>query len=224
MAVFSELEVWIDPLARSGAENMAVDEMLHITSGELPLLRIYQWRRAAVSFGYFEKLSDAMRDFPGEEIEYVRRWTGGGIVDHRVDLTYTLSIPKGHPLEQQRGSASYAVIHQALATSMQACGVACELAEVGTDSEKRSCFVKPVPFDIVDPSGRKLAGAGQKRSRYGLLHQGSVQGVENSEAWQVALIQSLTTNAKEKGISDLGDVSKVVSARYGNSAWTRKRL
>ena len=115
MAVFSELEVWIDPLARSGAENMAVDEMLHISRGELPLLRIYQWRHAVVSFGYFEKLGDAMRDLPGEEIEYVRRWTGGGIVDHRADLTYTLSIPKGHRLEQQRGNASYAQIHQALA-------------------------------------------------------------------------------------------------------------
>ncbi len=224
MAVFSELEVWIDPLARSGAENMAVDEMLHICRGELPLLRIYQWRHAAVSFGYFEKLSDAMGDFPGEEIEYVRRWTGGGIVDHRVDLTYTLSIPKGHPLEQQRGNTSYAQIHKALAKAMQACGVACELTEEDSDSEERSCFVKPVPFDIVDPSGRKLAGAGQKRSRHGLLHQGSVQGVENCEAWQLALIQSLATKAKEKDITGLGDVSKVVRARYGNSVWTRKRL
>ena len=224
MAVFSELEVWIDPIARSGAENMAVDEILHVGRVELPLLRIYMWCQASVSFGYFEKLGDAMRDFPGEEIEYVRRWTGGGIVDHRVDLTYTLSIPKGHPLEQHRGNLSYAKIHQAVAKSMQFCGVECALTEEETESDERSCFVKPVPFDIIGSDGQKLAGAGQKRSRHGLLHQGSVQGVENSEAWQVALIQSLTANAKEKDIAELGDVSKVVRARYGNPAWTRKRL
>jgi lipoate-protein ligase A len=224
MAVFSELEVWIDPLARSGAENMAVDEILHTNAGELPLLRIYQWSHAAVTFGYFEKLSDAMREFPGEGIEYVRRWTGGGIVDHRLDLTYSLSIPRGHPLEQQRGNTSYAVIHQALVKSMQACGVECELTKGGSDSKDRACFVKPVPFDIIGSRGQKLAGAGQKRSRYGLLHQGSVQGVTDSEAWQNALIQSLATNVKEKDITELGDVSKVVRARYGNSAWTRKRL
>jgi lipoate-protein ligase A len=203
---------------------MAVDEILHLRGGELPLLRIYQWSHAAVTFGYFEKLSDAMRDFPGEEIEYVRRWTGGGIVDHRVDLTYTLSIPKGHPLEQQRGNASYAVIHQALAKSMQASGVACALTEEGSDNEARSCFVKPVPYDIIGSRGQKLAGAGQKRSRYGLLHQGSVQGVEDSEGWLKALIQSLATNVKEKDITELSDVSKLVRARYGNPAWTQKRL
>jgi len=224
MAVFSELEVWIDPLARSGAENMAVDEILHIKGGELPLLRIYQWSHAAVTFGYFEKLSDAMRDFPGEEIEYVRRWTGGGIVDHRVDLTYTLSVPKGHPLEQQRGNASYALIHQALAKSMQASGVECELTEKYSNSEDRACFVKPVPFDIIGSRGQKLAGAGQKRSRYGLLHQGSVQGIGDSEVWRNALIQSLTTNAKGKDITELGDVSKLVRTRYGNASWTQKRL
>jgi lipoate-protein ligase A len=224
MAVFSELEVWVDPLARSGAENMAVDEILHIRSGELPLLRIYQWCHAAVSFGYFEKLGDAMRDFPGEEIEYVRRWTGGGIVDHRVDLTYTLSIPKGHQLERQRGSASYSLIHRALVNSMRACGVECELTEEVADSDSRSCFVKPVPFDIVGPSGQKLAGAGQRRSRHGLLHQGSVQGVADSETWQVALARSLASKVKEKDITDLGDVSKVARERYGNSAWTQRRL
>ncbi|MEO1857087.1 MAG: hypothetical protein ABGY95_06955 [Rubritalea sp.] len=223
MAIFSELEVWIDPLARSGAENMAVDEILHHRGGELPLLRIYNWRDAAVSFGYFEKLSDAVRDFPGPDIEYIRRWTGGGIVDHRVDVTYTLSIPMGHPMEQQRGNASYAHIHHALAESMQACGVECALTEDNSDSDARSCFVKPVAFDIIGTDGQKLAGAGQRRSRYGLLHQGSVQGVENGVPWVTAFIESLSTRVKEKDITALGDVSKIVKARYGNAAWTQKR-
>lgn len=223
MAVFSNLEVWIDPIARSGAENMAVDELLHSNGGELPLLRIYRWRHAAVSFGYFEKFSDATRAFPGDGIEYVRRWTGGGIVDHRDDMTYTLSIPKGHPLEQQRGNASYAHIHQALVEAMLACGVECQLTEAKDEGGSRSCFIRPVPFDIVGGEGQKLAGAGQKRSRHGLLHQGSVQGIKDRKAWQGALIASLTNGAIEKDITNLGDVSKVVRERYGNPNWTQKR-
>ena len=42
------------------------------------------------------------------------------------------------------------------------------------EADSPACFEKPVAFDIVDGSGRKLAGAGQRRSRRGLLHQGSV--------------------------------------------------
>ena len=223
MAVFSNLEVWIDPIARSGAENMAVDELLHSNGGGQPLLRIYRWRHAAVSFGYFEKFSDATRAFPGDGIEYVRRWTGGGIVDHRDDMTYTLSIPKGHPLEQQRGNASYANIHQALTKAMLACGVECQLTEAKDEGESRSCFIRPVPFDIVNQEGKKLAGAGQKRSRHGLLHQGSVQGIMDCTVWPGALIASLTSEAIEKDITKLGDVSKLVRERYGNSDWTQKR-
>ena len=89
---------------------MAIDQLLLERSHPVPLIRFYQWSEPTVSFGYFEKLSDAKRDFPGDELRYVRRWTGGGIVDHREDQTYSLFFPKGHPVEQLRGNGSYAVI------------------------------------------------------------------------------------------------------------------
>jgi lipoate-protein ligase A len=43
-----------------------------------------------------------------------------------------------------------------------------------TGSDWVACFEKPVAWDLVDRQGRKLAGAGQRRTRRGLLHQGSV--------------------------------------------------
>ena len=38
-----------------------------------------------------------------------------------------------------------------------------------------ACFEKPVAWDLLGENGEKIAGAGQRRSRYGVLHQGSVQ-------------------------------------------------
>lgn len=225
MAIFSELNSWVDYQPRSGVENMAVDQLLLESSLPFPLIRFYQWSEPTVSFGYFEKLSDAKRDFPGDELRYVRRWTGGGIVDHREDQTYSLFFPKGHPVEQLRGNGSYAAIHEALAISMRLSGVECALTVEDSDSEARACFIKPVPYDIVDSSGLKLAGAGQKRSRYGLLHQGSVQGIKDVARWQALFSAALAEHVTAEMIDPerLGNVAAVVAQRYGTEAWMSKR-
>src|ERR1700738_487047 len=75
---------------RSAAENMAVDETLFLTAPG-PVLRSYRWIRPAVSFGYFPPWKDVALRFAGRDL--VRRWTGGGIVEHGQDFTYSLVIP-----------------------------------------------------------------------------------------------------------------------------------
>ena len=51
------------------------------------------------------------------------------------------------------------------------------ITRLGSGSETTGaalCFANPVNHDLLDPFGLKLAGAGQRRTRHGLLHQGSV--------------------------------------------------
>ncbi|MFC4994333.1 lipoyl protein ligase domain-containing protein [Rubritalea tangerina] len=225
MALFEELDVWIDGSERSGPAHMAVDELLHTHGWERPLLRFYQWSGEEVSLGYFERLSDAQAAFPGEALRYVRRWTGGGVVDHRCDVTYTICIPKGHVVEQMRGDGSYAAIHAVLAEALLELGVACALTDGSLETRERACFGNPVRQDIVDAGGRKLAGAGQKRSRYGILHQGSVQGVKDVAGWRQLFAAALADRVHKKDIAieKMGDVSKLVAERYGAAAWTEKR-
>ena len=171
--LFSKLKVWLDTVPRSGPENMAVDEWLMKGIGEFPVLRIYGWEGDWVSLGYFQSLAEAKRIF-GKAPNYVRRWTGGGIVDHREDLTYTLAIPRENELAKTRGNESYCAIHAEIARCLGEGGLACQLTKEDSTSQSAACFKNPVAWDLLGDDGKKLAGAGQRRTRWGILHQGSV--------------------------------------------------
>lgn len=171
MELFRKLQLWMDPEARSGPEAMAVDEWL-LETACVPVLRVYRWAGDWASLGYFGEIAAARWAFPG--IELVRRWTGGGMVDHRADWTYTLVVPQGEPLAGLRGTGSYRKIHEKLADSLDEEGLVVRLSDGQEETGDAICFANPVTHDVLGADSVKLAGAGQRRSRQGLLHQGSV--------------------------------------------------
>ena len=156
--------------------NMAVDEILLANSALLDgkvLVRVYRWDRPSVSFGSSQICPQELAD----KYTLVRRPTGGGVVYHDVDLTYTVVVPPGHSILQLDRMESYKVFHEALLIKMTEDGVAAVLEDHGTDHVDRAtmqCFVSPSRFDLVAPSGSKYAGAAQRRTRMGILHQGSI--------------------------------------------------
>src|SRR3954471_23872243 len=110
----------------AAAENMALDFLLlqRYPAMAEPRFRHYEWRRAAFTFGFSQKIEFVRTNLPqGEALDLCRRPTGGGIVDHRNDWTYTLVLPRGHPLEELRATQSYRVTHEALAAALRGQGV-----------------------------------------------------------------------------------------------------
>lgn len=206
---------------------MAIDELLLRQISDTPLLRVYQWRKPSVSFGYFETLESAKTSFPENDLplHYIRRWTGGGIVDHRIDLTYTLILPKSHPLSSLRGAESYRIIHEAVAAALNDQGIACKLTPTNTGDGVAACFANPVTYDIVSTDGSKLAGAGQKRSRHGLLHQGSVIGIQDRAKWQQDLTNHLTKSSRtwQPESELLNEATKLSEKKYATDEWRMKR-
>src|SRR3954467_9505485 len=97
-----------DTVARSGPMQMGLDEALLETQSE-PLLRYYTWQTPAISFGYFSAFA-AVED-RARERDLVRRWTGGGIVEHGRDLTYSLIVPRSHPVNGKRAGEIYSAVH-----------------------------------------------------------------------------------------------------------------
>lgn len=222
--IFGRMVLWVDSVERTGPEAMAVDEWLMDTVGS-PCLRVYRWAGAWGSVGYFGELDEADASLPG--LNWVRRWTGGGIVDHRADWTYTLVVPAGEALAGMRGAESYRVVHEVLAGVLGREGIGAGLAAAGSVSAGGLCFEHPVGHDLVAADGGKLAGAGQRRCRSGLLHQGSVAAgcdAAAGEARAVRFADALACDWTRVACEppEAWIVAKVAS-RYGSAAWSAGR-
>ncbi len=175
----------------AAAENMALDFLLlqRYPAPAAPRFRHYEWRRPAFTFGYSQKIGFVRANLPaGETFDLCRRPTGGGIVDHRHDWTYTLVLPRGHALYDERAAQSYRIVHECLATALAALGqpaavkMVCEPCESDRAvpsvalAKEGVCFQRAELYDVVNTAtGAKIAGAAQKRNKHGLLFQGSIE-------------------------------------------------
>lgn len=217
------LRLWVDPVRRDGYHNMAADELLSRQPD--PWLRVYGWARPAVSFGYFDTAQVAASIFPGDGIEYIRRWTGGGIVDHRKGYTYTLTLPSlPDGALYPPSSELYRWIHGALARALQASGVTCKLLLADAPDGGRACWASPVESDIVDASGHKLAGAGQRRHKGAVLHQGLIQECSPQFGWECRLARELAdtveqTEAQEPYSGFADELDQLCRDKYLSAAW-----
>lgn len=204
--------------------NMAADEALLRLVRE-PILRIYGWDRPAVSIGYF----DPWRVVPAGR-PFVRRFTGGGLVDHARDLTYSLIVSREHPLNQAGPQESYCQVHRAVARALAACGWNAGVTEQPLQALGNACFQKPVKFDVVQGE-IKLAGAAQRRTREGCLHQGSILLPEdpNRPALVSALIAELTPLLAASHLRDdmtsleQTKATELDAERYATRAWNCSR-
>jgi lipoate-protein ligase A len=209
------------------AWNMALDEALfeHAAGLNRPILRFYSWSEPAATFGYSQ---------PYHEVEQwtslrplVRRLTGGGLVPHDADWTYTLVFPPSHPWYALRAEESYRRLHEWVAAAFAAIKVPAELSAGCAKELPGQCFSGAEKFDVL-AAGRKIAGAAQKRNKLGLLIQGSVQASPQNiprPSWEAAMLQH---EGRAWEILELPgpvlDLAKLLAAgKYSSSEHNRRR-
>jgi len=143
--------------------NMAIDRAILVANSKgkaPPTVRLYGWKPAAISIGYFQSLEDeidlkACRKFG---VDYVRRITGGGAVFHDKELTYSIVISESHPQIPKNIMESYGRI----------CGAIMKgLGKLGVDS-------KYVPINDIVTNGKKISGNAQTRKMNTVLQHGTV--------------------------------------------------
>lgn len=219
----------LDSGASNAAYNMALDEALLESMPRLnaPVLRFYGWTEPAASFGYFQKYADVAALTPLRPL--VRRPTGGGIVPHDHDWTYSLSVPTSARWYSLRAIESYRRIHEWIQAAFKRMGLNTELAPDCHSIGPGQCFAGYERFDLLF-NGRKVAGAAQRRSRTGLLIQGSVQSPRQlqRERWHDAMAEAAAALGFEPGSFVLDEtvarLARDLSGRkYGRDEFNQKR-
>jgi len=182
----------LDPPA-AGPWNMAVDEALlaAATESEVPVLRFYQWQRPTLSLGYFQRYADRASHPPSLEADVVRRLSGGGAILHDRELTYSLILPRTHPLARDT-QALYDKVHQAIVqlldnfisqASVPWQLVLCETTSTrDRKSEPFLCFQRRSRGDVLlrsmEPKSNvaeyKIVGSAQRRRHGDVLQHGSI--------------------------------------------------
>jgi len=215
-------ETWLllESPAGGAAENMAIDETLLQTAEKRgrPLLRVYAWLKPSVSFGYFQKIPAHL----ASSYDLVRRPTGGGLVYHGQDTTYTVVVPPAHPLYKMSTLNAYGALHQAVAAALEMPSALHDAAAQSPQGQYE-CFQKPVRGDVVI-DGRKLAGGAQRRTRRGMLHQGSIAARLSAERLSAGFrrvlgvdFQSYELTAAERALAE-----KFCLEKYATDAWNKR--
>ena len=250
MKFFERLTVYQDLTPRSAAMNMAIDEAL-LDTAKIPSIRFYRWNSPALSFGYFGKFVDVVPY--AAERDLVRRWTGGGIVFHGEDLTYSIVIPANDAAFGESSRSIYEKVHSALCEALNGIGRGAKLSASAAlyelrksrkgdlqiapavenrrsldwaviDARCNDCFANPVRADVMI-DGSKIAGAAQRRTRRGLLQQGSIQGIELDNGLASRFAQVLSANCIERDVDGriLNRARELAERKYSTDGWLRKR-
>jgi len=174
------------------AYNMALDETLLEQAERLghPVLRFYGWREPAATFGYFQKYEEVAATTRLRPL--IRRPTGGGIVPHDIDWTYSFAVPPAQEWHSLKAEESYRRIHDWIRLAFAELMIETELAPCCQKSLPGQCFVGHEKFDLLW-HGKKIAGAAQRRNKLGLLIQGSVQPPPvpvTSSDWEKAMLKA----------------------------------
>lgn len=161
-------------------ENMALDWFLleKLEKNDQIKIRHYQWRTPSLTFGYGQAFNWVQSQVSSPHVEICRRPTGGGVVDHQNDWTYSLIIPAHKPPYTMRPLTLYNQVHSAIASALNQEGIDTHLMPCCNNihnEKERICFQQPSPYDVIlKATNLKIAGAALKKTRQGLLIQGSI--------------------------------------------------
>ncbi|MFA6188397.1 MAG: lipoate--protein ligase family protein [Sulfuricurvum sp.] len=162
---------------QTAQKNMAVDEALLIgfKEGDMPILRLYGWENA-LSVGRYSTLWTSLdrQTVEAKNVLCVRRISGGGILVHGGDLSYSLIMP--HDWLREKGvKESYHYLCSFLIRLYKRLGYKADFAGEKRGSALRSniCLAGNEVYDILI-NGKKIGGNAQRHTRHALFQHGSI--------------------------------------------------
>lgn len=223
--MFETMDLILPEGGCDGPMQMALDEVL-LRSVKRPTLRIYRWSGPCVTFGYFQPLEAVRQSYPGiPSVSLVRRWTGGGMVEHGKDLTFSLMIPMGNSAASTPPASFYSELHRHIAGWLS--GVVSSEVRLAGEGDIKSgplCFTAPAGNDIL-MSGQKILGGAQRRSAGALLYQGSLQGMGGIPLDSMAMARSLSGSVEKRSLEKqfMDESNLLAEKKYRSPKWLMRR-
>jgi lipoate-protein ligase A len=176
----------------------------------LPTLRLYGWDPAAISLGYSQNPARLLnlKLVKEKNIGLVRRLTGGGLLLHDNELTYSI-IGAAEDFSASRSvKGSFEKITGFLIEAYQMLGARAQFSKVKTTSPHAIadvCFARKEEYDILI-NNKKIGGNAQKRRHDIILQHGSIPLAFDKNKMKAFLLNPETLDTLE--VTTINEISK----------------
>lgn len=237
--MFNDDWIIINTGVSSAEENMRKDteilENLDKYTG--PVLHLYDWEGDCATHGYLVDPYAFLREKGVKEkgLSLARRPTGGGIIFHIWDLAFSVAVPIGSRFFSENTLDNYAFVNKAVLSAAKEFLQTQEQLEIIPEDFipmdancKRFCMAQPTKYDVV-LHGKKIAGAAQRKTKKGFLHQGTISlmtpsrqyledvllpGTEVLDAMFANTYALMGTSAKASELAEVREIMKKLLIKH----------
>ena len=174
----------VESMGLTAQEIMTKDfELLNQLDSDSPMiLHLYEWATPSLTYGYFINPNTHLNleVLQKEGIAFAKRPTGGGIIFHLCDFAFSLLIPAHYPCIKINPLDNYYYINRQISNIVRQLTQKEDSIELLKQSNPFThskvdafCMAKPTQYDII-LEGKKIGGAAQRKTKKGILHQGSL--------------------------------------------------
>ena len=201
---------------KTGQENMQIDSDLleYAIKNQLkePIFRLYGWSPACVSLGRNQKSDFLDLDFLKQNnIDYVRRLTGGRALLHDDEITYSYICPASFLENGENVVNSYKEISKILIAAFKKLDIELDFGGIKkVNGHKDYCMLVSTGADLCYKN-RKLIGSAQFRKEGYILQHGSI-------------LYDYDKELLEKIFKEEVDTSSIISIKEINSNITKKDI
>ncbi len=170
---------FIDSPKLSAKANMDFDKSLVENFDGTPIFRLYSWKENSFTIGRFQKIED-IQNHKRFGTNYAKRMTGGGLLLHGFDISYSIVIPITL-LGSKNVKESYEYICSFILNFYKKLGLHVKYAK-DIDKELSKSFFCQEGFEAYDIicQGKKIGGNAQRRTKNLIFQHGSIP-IKNDE-------------------------------------------
>jgi len=175
---------FLDTGKRSAKQNMAIDAHLlkNLPPNGSPVLHFYDWENRSITYGCFINPATTLLNLKQAHlrgIDVEKRPTGGGVIFHGYDLTFSALVPVNYKHYSSNVIGRYNLINARVKKAIEKVIDVDNSSLLSQDCLPLSqecryfCMANPTRCDVMI-QGRKVAGAAQRRTKRGYLQQVSI--------------------------------------------------